>query len=65
MAQEKGVNISRHEMRTTDGYWLTLHRVGVGEGHPCAAGTRTAGLLGPVVTAGPSESYGESPKIPR
>ncbi|KAG8279780.1 hypothetical protein J6590_097309 [Homalodisca vitripennis] len=57
MAQEKGVNISRHEVRTTDGYWLTLHRVGDSKGTPVLL---VHGLLASSdqwLLLGPSESY--------
>ncbi|KAG8299271.1 hypothetical protein J6590_105015, partial [Homalodisca vitripennis] len=65
MAQEKGVNISKHEVRTTDGYWLTLHRVGDSKGTPVLL---VHGLLASSdqwLLLGPSQSYGESPYIPR
>ncbi|XP_054274931.1 lipase 3-like isoform X2 [Macrosteles quadrilineatus] len=34
MAVEAGINATRHEVRTEDGYWLTLHRVGTSRGTP-------------------------------
>lgn len=34
MAEDEGVNVTRHEIRTEDGYLLTLHRVGNPRGTP-------------------------------
>lgn len=61
MAQEKGVNVSRHEVHTEDGYWLAVHRVGNPRGTPVLL---VHGLLASSdqwLILGRSESYREYP----
>lgn len=59
MAQEKGVNVSRHEVHTEDGYRLAVHRVGNPRGTPVLL---VHGLLASSdqwLILGRSESYRE------